>query len=213
MMRSERDESSAAGAGAGEVLPDGPAGLPGGDWRVEELLAGIKTLREQLEQTERKRSAAESKFKRERDRHRKGPMKMSFGAYKGYRVKDLPPDYAGWMLRSLQEQNIRAGKFTHTNAVLGPELLKVLVDVGDLDEAIQDLIAEHRAGHPAFDGEAFQAWVLAGKQLRKLQCLWMGVAFMDAQMRSEPRKRTTPTRRRDEDEQTRRSPGATACGR
>jgi hypothetical protein len=168
--------------------------LPSQDPHHEELLAAVKTLREQAALAERKRLLAEAKLKAERERRRKGPLRMQFGSYKGHLIKDLPPDYARWLLGALREQNRKAGAFRYTNAVLGPELMKVVMDLGDLDEAVQELVARHQRKHPDFDAPRFLRGLGAGRRKPedgKLQVLWMGVPFMARQMRRAkgPRRR------------------------
>jgi hypothetical protein len=168
--------------------------LPSQDPHHEELLAAVKTLREQAALAERKRLLAEAKLRAERERRRKGPLRMQFGSYKGHLIKDLPPDYARWLLGALREQNRKAGAFRYTNAALGPALMKVVMDLGDLDEAVQELVARHQRKHPDFDAPRFLRWLGAGRRKPedgKLQVLWMGVPFMARQMRGAkgPRRR------------------------
>jgi hypothetical protein len=162
--------------------------------RYDELLAAVKYLRARLAEAEARRfapaPAAGTKAK-----PKAGPMRMRFGKHKGTPVRDVPPDYARWLLGKLREKTLAAGRFVHPcDHLLGTELMKAAFDLDDLDAGVDALIVAHKEKHPTFDDAAFRAWLGADRTKgKKLRTLWLGVAFVNG-----IRRRSESIRKYDE---------------
>jgi hypothetical protein len=112
---------------------------------------------------------------------------MRFGKHKGKLVKDIPVEYARWLLSVKRDDILRDGCFERSSDMhLGPALMKVVLGKGiaRLDDGIRELVVEHKKKYRSFDDQSFLAWVGSNK-MRKLRILWLGIAFYNKQRHKE----------------------------
>jgi hypothetical protein len=169
------------------------------DLRIDELLAAVRTLRAENERLRAlkiiREDAERLRLGEEAGRKRAGkPTVMRFGRYRGAPVEDLPLGYVEWLLGALRKDTLENGRFAHRNGELGAALMERTLK-GDLDGAVKDAVAGHRAVNRTFDAAAFLRWVCRSRR-RKLHVLWLGVAYCDW-LRREGARGRCPDRKGD----------------
>ena len=152
--------------------------------REQLLVSDVAWLKGRVEKLKARCKASETRLRAGRwekqDHWGKGPMLMPFGCHKGEPVRDVPAQYAEWLLGQIKAETLKAGSFAYRNDLLGAELMKVVLRErgGNPEVLLREATAAHKRRWPLFNAERFLEWAGENKG-RTLRSLWLGVAFMN----------------------------------